>query len=136
MSVPQVSGVCPPNEYETFESQQVASDCLWSDPAKGDQVGTSGSVVPTGRFSDFFFGGSVIVPQSREHAFTHLIWVTGTGKFNLVETSSGHVSADIVSLNVLYGSYGSPFFEQPLHRPLWHLKGYAVQSRGFVAEKL
>lgn len=38
MSVPQVSGVCPPNDLETFESQQVASDCLWSDPAKGDQV--------------------------------------------------------------------------------------------------
>lgn len=38
MSVPQVSGVCPPNDLETFESQQVASDCLWSDPAKGDQA--------------------------------------------------------------------------------------------------
>lgn len=30
--------MCPPNELETFESQQVASDCLWSDPAKGDQA--------------------------------------------------------------------------------------------------
>lgn len=38
MSVPQVAGVCPPNDLETFESQQVASDCLWSDPAKGDQA--------------------------------------------------------------------------------------------------
>ena len=38
MSVPQVSGVCPPNDLETFESQQVASDCLWSDPAKQDQA--------------------------------------------------------------------------------------------------
>lgn len=38
MSVPPVASVCPPNEYETFESQQLASDCMWSDPAKDDQV--------------------------------------------------------------------------------------------------
>lgn len=38
MRVPPVASVCPPNEYESFESQQVASDCMWSDPAKDDQV--------------------------------------------------------------------------------------------------
>lgn len=38
MRVPRVASVCPPNECETFESQQVASDCMWSDPAKDDQV--------------------------------------------------------------------------------------------------
>lgn len=38
LCVPSVAGVCPPNEYETFESQQVASDCLWSDPARDNQV--------------------------------------------------------------------------------------------------
>lgn len=38
LCVPAVAGVCPPNEYETFESQQVASDCLWSDPARDEQV--------------------------------------------------------------------------------------------------
>eukprot|EP00752_Nemacystus_decipiens_P018215 g16344.t1 len=37
MRVPPVASVCPPNECETFESQQVASDCMWSDPAKDDQ---------------------------------------------------------------------------------------------------
>ncbi|CAM9106884.1 unnamed protein product [Phaeothamnion confervicola] len=37
LSVPSVAGVCPPNELETFESQQIASDCLWSDPAKDEQ---------------------------------------------------------------------------------------------------
>ncbi|CAN0311922.1 unnamed protein product, partial [Ectocarpus fasciculatus] len=37
LCVPSVAGVCPPNEYETFESQQVASDCLWSDPARDNQ---------------------------------------------------------------------------------------------------
>lgn len=40
--MPAVAGVCPPNEYETFESQQVASDCLWSDPARDNQVGWVG----------------------------------------------------------------------------------------------
>lgn len=38
MRVPPVASVCPPNEYESFESQQVASDCMWSDPAKDEQV--------------------------------------------------------------------------------------------------
>lgn len=38
MRVPPVASVCPPNECETFESQQVASDCMWSDPAKDEQV--------------------------------------------------------------------------------------------------
>ena len=38
MCVPSVASVTPPNEHETFESQQVASDCMWSDPAKDDQV--------------------------------------------------------------------------------------------------
>ncbi|CAN0259372.1 unnamed protein product, partial [Ectocarpus sp. 8 AP-2014] len=37
MCVPPVASVCPPNECETFESQQVASDCMWSDPAKDEQ---------------------------------------------------------------------------------------------------
>jgi len=37
LMVPSVAGVNPPNELETFETQQVASDCLWSDPARGDQ---------------------------------------------------------------------------------------------------
>lgn len=38
MCVPSVASVCPPNDRETFESQQVASDCLWSDPANEAQV--------------------------------------------------------------------------------------------------
>ncbi|CAM9679230.1 unnamed protein product [Chrysoparadoxa australica] len=37
MQVPSIAGVCPPNEGETFESQQVASDCMWSDPARDHQ---------------------------------------------------------------------------------------------------
>ncbi|CAN0427642.1 unnamed protein product, partial [Discosporangium mesarthrocarpum] len=37
LCVPSVAGVCPPNANETFESQQVASDCMWSDPARDEQ---------------------------------------------------------------------------------------------------
>ncbi|CAM9309797.1 unnamed protein product [Chrysoparadoxa australica] len=56
MSVPAVAGVCPPNEFETFESQQVASDCLWSDPAKQDQ---EGGLDDTG-FGESLRGGGAI----------------------------------------------------------------------------
>mmetsp|Transcript_5507 Transcript_5507/g.8315 ORF Transcript_5507/g.8315 Transcript_5507/m.8315 type:complete len:407 (+) Transcript_5507:380-1600(+) len=37
LSVPAVASVCPASLEETIESNQVASDCLWSDPAKHDQ---------------------------------------------------------------------------------------------------
>lgn len=47
LSIPQVASVCPPNELETFESQQVASDCMWSDPAKGNQVKTESNAYRT-----------------------------------------------------------------------------------------
>ncbi|CAM9106958.1 unnamed protein product [Phaeothamnion confervicola] len=56
LCVPSVAGVCPPNELETFESQQIASDCLWSDPAKDEQearLGASG-------FGESLRGGGAI----------------------------------------------------------------------------
>ncbi|CAM9963654.1 unnamed protein product [Ascophyllum nodosum] len=56
MCVPSVASVTPPNEHETFESQQVASDCMWSDPAKDDQEMTIG---PTG-FGESLRGGGAI----------------------------------------------------------------------------
>ncbi|CAM9508427.1 unnamed protein product [Ectocarpus sp. 4 AP-2014] len=62
LSVPQVAGVCPPNDLETFESQQVASDCLWSDPAKGDQARpmlNEDAVGPSG-FGESLRGGGAI----------------------------------------------------------------------------
>ena len=52
MSIPHVAGVCPPNDSETFESQQVASDCLWSDPAKEYQVKIMHSVVACARAAE------------------------------------------------------------------------------------
>lgn len=36
MSVPVVSGVMPAYEYESDDIRQVCTDCLWSDPAKGE----------------------------------------------------------------------------------------------------
>ena len=40
MSIPVVSGVMPAYDYETDDTRQVCTDCLWSDPAKeeGDEV--------------------------------------------------------------------------------------------------
>ena len=37
LCVPKVAGINPPYEHETEEYQQVASDCIWSDPASDEQ---------------------------------------------------------------------------------------------------
>lgn len=37
LNVPKVAGINPPYEHEEDEYQQVASDCIWSDPASEDQ---------------------------------------------------------------------------------------------------
>ena len=37
LSVPKVAGINPPYEHENEEYQQVASDCIWSDPASDEQ---------------------------------------------------------------------------------------------------
>lgn len=60
MSVPPVASVCPPNQCETFESQQVASDCMWSDPARDEQV-TIISIVS----SLYAFGKTLLMKCSR-----------------------------------------------------------------------
>lgn len=41
LSVPRVAGINPPYEHEGDVYQQVASDCIWSDPASEDQEMTS-----------------------------------------------------------------------------------------------
>lgn len=38
--VPFCAGINPPNEFETAETQQVAAECIWSDPAMEDQEDT------------------------------------------------------------------------------------------------
>lgn len=37
LAVPRVSGINPPYEHEDERYQQVASDCIWSDPASDEQ---------------------------------------------------------------------------------------------------
>lgn len=41
LNVPKVAGINPPYEHEDEEHQQVASDCIWSDPASDDQDANS-----------------------------------------------------------------------------------------------
>jgi diadenosine tetraphosphatase ApaH/serine/threonine PP2A family protein phosphatase len=37
LAVPKVAGITPPYTYETEWQQQVATDCIWSDPAREEQ---------------------------------------------------------------------------------------------------
>jgi len=37
LMVPRVAGINPPYEHESEKAQQVASDCIWSDPASEEQ---------------------------------------------------------------------------------------------------
>jgi len=37
LKVPRIAGINPPYEHESEHYQQVASDCIWSDPASDDQ---------------------------------------------------------------------------------------------------
>jgi len=41
LSVPKIAGINPPYEHENELYQQVASDCIWSDPASEEQEQTS-----------------------------------------------------------------------------------------------
>jgi len=58
LSVPKVAGINPPYEHETEEYQQVASDCIWSDPASDEQE--SSGVDPTSGFGESLRGGGAI----------------------------------------------------------------------------
>ena len=40
LTVPTVAGINPPFEHEDEDHQQVASDCIWSDPASEEQERT------------------------------------------------------------------------------------------------
>jgi len=59
LGVPKVSGINPPYEHESEASQQVASDCIWSDPASEDQE-SSGVVDPDTGFGESLRGGGAI----------------------------------------------------------------------------
>jgi diadenosine tetraphosphatase ApaH/serine/threonine PP2A family protein phosphatase len=58
LSVPRVAGINPPYEHEDDQYQQVASDCIWSDPASEEQELTS--VDPETGFGESLRGGGAI----------------------------------------------------------------------------
>ena len=37
LAVPAVAGITPPYSYESDIQQQIATDCIWSDPAREEQ---------------------------------------------------------------------------------------------------
>lgn len=58
LHVPKVAGINPPYEHEDEAYQQVASDCIWSDPASEDQE--IHSVDPETGFGESLRGGGAI----------------------------------------------------------------------------
>jgi len=58
LTVPTVAGINPPFEHEDEDHQQVASDCIWSDPASEEQERTG--VDPATGFGDSLRGGGAI----------------------------------------------------------------------------
>lgn len=58
LTVPRVAGINPPYEHEDEQYQQVASDCIWSDPASENQEMTS--VNPETGFGESLRGGGAI----------------------------------------------------------------------------
>ena len=58
LNVPKVAGINPPYVHEDEIYQQVASDCIWSDPASGEQELTS--VDPQTGYGESLRGGGAI----------------------------------------------------------------------------
>ena len=60
LNVPKVAGINPPYEHEDDIYQQVASDCIWSDPASEEQE--MHSVDPTTGYGERY----VRIPKANE----------------------------------------------------------------------
>ncbi|KAL3903360.1 MAG: hypothetical protein SGILL_010474, partial [Bacillariaceae sp.] len=58
LNVPKVAGINPPYEHEADAYQQVASDCIWSDPASEEQEAYS--VDPNTGYGESLRGGGAI----------------------------------------------------------------------------
>ncbi|KAL7557210.1 hypothetical protein ACA910_001278 [Epithemia clementina (nom. ined.)] len=58
LTVPKVAGINPPYEHEDEKYQQVASDCIWSDPASEEQELTT--VDPVTGYGESLRGGGAI----------------------------------------------------------------------------
>jgi hypothetical protein len=58
LNVSNIAGITPPYDYEKVDYQQVASDCIWSDPASEDQE--NNSVDMNTGYGDSLRGGGAI----------------------------------------------------------------------------
>jgi len=58
LKVPRVAGINPPYEHEQEQYQQIASDCIWSDPASEDQE--KSSIDPHSGYGESLRGGGAI----------------------------------------------------------------------------
>ena len=63
LNVPRVAEINPPYEHEDDHYQQVASDCIWSDPASEDQE--LNSVDPKSGYGGSLRGGGAIFLVTR-----------------------------------------------------------------------
>jgi hypothetical protein len=105
LSLPRVAGVSPPYDHESGLSQQMASDCLWSDPASeemedrdldemgfGESLRGGGAVCFGNRAVDNFLGGnqfSYIVRAHEAHA-EGVGLCKGARVFTVFSTSKDH----------------------------------------------
>ena len=78
LSVPKVAGINPPYEHEEDQYQQVASDCIWSDPASEQQE--MYSVDPTTGYGESLrgggaicFGHTAVTNFLQEHALSYIM---------------------------------------------------------------
>mmetsp|Transcript_1615 Transcript_1615/g.2139 ORF Transcript_1615/g.2139 Transcript_1615/m.2139 type:complete len:641 (-) Transcript_1615:58-1980(-) len=106
LNVPRVAGINPPYEHEDEHYQQVASDCIWSDPASEEQERTG--VDPQNGYGQSLRGGGAICFGHRavkdfleQHNFSYImraheahadgVAVSKGGKvFTIFSTSKDH----------------------------------------------
>eukprot|EP00559_Dactyliosolen_fragilissimus_P003431 CAMPEP_0184858862 /NCGR_PEP_ID=MMETSP0580-20130426/3896_1 /TAXON_ID=1118495 /ORGANISM="Dactyliosolen fragilissimus" /LENGTH=631 /DNA_ID=CAMNT_0027355195 /DNA_START=26 /DNA_END=1921 /DNA_ORIENTATION=+ len=106
LKVPKIAGINPPYEHEYDKYQQVASDCIWSDPASELQEQTT--VNPNNGFGESLRGGGAICFGQKavqdflaEHNFSYImraheahadgVAVSKGGKvFTIFSTSKDH----------------------------------------------
>jgi hypothetical protein len=72
LTVPKVAGINPPYEHEDDNYQQVASDCIWSDPASEDQE--MSTVDPETGYGESLRGGGkwILIDECVLTFFLHL----------------------------------------------------------------
>lgn len=78
LNVPKVAGINPPYEHEDDLYQQVASDCIWSDPASSEQENNSvdqdtgyGESLRGG--GAICFGHKAVTNFLQEHGFSYIM---------------------------------------------------------------